>query len=144
MASQASRTLLGTALAALLLAAGCATPPAAETPSVAVPVAPRAAEAAAALRSGIAHYEGARYEASRTELRRALALGPETPAEAVLAHKYLAFILCASGQTEPCREAFRAALRIDPQFTLTRGEAGHPMWGPVFVQVRRELAPAAR
>jgi len=50
----------------------------------------------------------------------------------VRAHKYLAFIHCAAGQVQQCRDEFRKVLEIDPSFDLRDDEAGHPTWGPVF------------
>lgn len=38
-----------------------------------------------------------------------------------------------------CEAQFRAARAADPQFVLSRAEAGHPQWGPVY---RKLLAPA--
>ena len=31
-----------------------------------------------------------------------------------------------------CEAAFRSARQSDPAFALTRSEAGHPVWGPVY------------
>jgi len=60
------------------------------------------------------------------------------------ARKHLAFIHCASGREAQCRDEFRKALEIDPDFDLTTAEAGHPIWGPVYRDVRAQLsAPAA-
>ena len=39
-----------------------------------------------------------------------------------------------------CESAFRAARAADPAFALSRSEAGHPLWGPVY---RRVLPPLA-
>lgn len=101
-------------------------------------------EAAEALDSGVRLYERGRYDASTVELNRSLDLGLRTSAEIVRARKYLAFILCASGRTTRCRSEFREALRIDPNFELGKAEAGHPMWGPVFIEVRKEFAARRR
>jgi glycine/D-amino acid oxidase-like deaminating enzyme len=68
-------------------------------------------------------------------LRIALKRGLSKP-DQVTAHKYLAFIQCASGREAQCRDEFKRALRIDPDMTLAPAEAGHPIWGPVFKSVK--------
>ena len=44
---------------------------------------------------------------------------------------------CSSKRVKACEAAFRAAREADPAFTLSKAEAGHPTWGPVW---RRVLA----
>lgn len=87
------------------------------------------------LQAGIARYEDGHYAAAQSRLRSALAAGL-TPAEAVRAHKYLAFIHCASKREQLCRSEFKRALLIDPAFQLNAAESGHPIWGPVFRDVK--------
>lgn len=127
------RTAFAATLASVLLAA-CVTTPVGTQPSAAQTL----AEAQSALRVGIAQYEQGDYDASSRALREALRLGL-LPEDAVSAHKHLAFILCTSERPLACGNAFREALRIDPAFDLTRAEAGHPMWGPVFHDVKQEI-----
>ena len=50
--------------------------------------------------------------------------------------KYLAFSYCVTGQKTPCKAQFAALLKIAPDFQLSRAEAGHPQWGPVFKETR--------
>lgn len=97
-----------------------------------------------ALKAGVELYESGRYDASTTELNRALDLGLKTAAEIVRARKHLAFIYCATGNPAKCRGEFREALRIDPNFELDKAEAGHPKWGPVFIEVRKDFAARRR
>ena len=52
------------------------------------------------------------------------------------AHKYLAFIHCASGRIQQCRDEFRMALEVDSSFDLQDDETGHPIWGPAFRSVK--------
>jgi len=141
----ARATSLAIVLSSMLFG-GCATSPPPEPLAAPAPMAEPARfdEAAAALDAGIGLYEGGRYDAATVELRRALELGLKTPAEAVHARKHLAFILCAGGNLPECRDEFRAAFAIDPRFTLGKAEAGHPMWGPAFIEVRKEFAAGAR
>lgn len=82
--------------------------------------------------SGIASYENDNLNAARKDLVNALSLGLHNKQDQVRAHKYLAFIYCASHRKRECRNEFLKALEIDPTFTLSPAEAGHPVWGPVF------------
>ena len=58
----------------------------------------------------------------------------------VASYKYLAFIHCISGRESLCRESFMKALEINPNFSLTLAEAGHPVWGPVFHNLKNKPA----
>ncbi len=88
-----------------------------------------------ALAAGIRNYDDGAYAKSSKDLRTALELGL-WDSDRVRAHKYLAFIYCASGDEHGCRAEFRLALDIDPQMQLSPAEAGHPIWGPVFRAVK--------
>src|SRR5512139_214238 len=85
---------------------------------------------------GVLSYEEGDYRASTTALQGALNGGLIRTSDRVRAHKYLAFIHCVSAQEEMCRNDFRKALEIDPDFNLEPAEAGHPIWGPVFRSVK--------
>jgi Tfp pilus assembly protein PilF len=85
----------------------------------------------AQLKQGIKDYEDGRLTQASANFQSALDSGL-TEAEQVTAHKYLAFIDCATKRERQCRAHFRTALEIDPSFELTPAEAGHPMWAPVF------------
>jgi Tfp pilus assembly protein PilF len=85
----------------------------------------------AQLKQGIKDYEDGRLTQASANFQSALDSGL-TEAEQVTAHKYLAFIYCATKRERQCRAHFRTALEIDPSFELTPAEAGHPMWAPVF------------
>jgi Tfp pilus assembly protein PilF len=88
-----------------------------------------------ALVSGIRKYDDGNYVEASKDLESALKLGL-SDSDSVRAHKYLAFISCASGRADRCRHEFRLALDIDPQMQLSPAEAGHPIWGPVFRSVK--------
>src|SRR5207253_8301800 len=60
-------------------------------------------------------------------------------AEQARARKYLAFIHCLGGREVLCRDEFRKAFEIYPEFALTAAEDGHPIWGPVYRNVRTQL-----
>ena len=138
-------------LLALLLplaVAACATPPepAPQPPAppvVETPPAPPPPEDASSkqgaqsLTQGVQAYENGQYKVARKSLTAALDSGL-SKADQVMANKTLAFIACASGQRVACKGYFRKALEIDPAFTLSKTEAGHPMWGKAFREVKAE------
>lgn len=90
---------------------------------------------ASALRAGMRKYEEGSYVDAARYLQGAIDLGLND-AEAERAHKYLAFMHCASRRERACREEFRKALAVNPKFALSPAEAGHPAWGPVFASVK--------
>jgi Tfp pilus assembly protein PilF len=85
------------------------------------------------LAAGIRSYENANYGESARQLQSALDQGLSKSSQ-LQAHKYLAFIHCVSGRQAQCRNEFRKALTVDPDFELGPAEAGHPIWGPVFLK----------
>jgi len=128
-----------TAMAAMVLSllAGCASPPPAP-PAAPVGLAElmeRPAERA--LFEGIRAYDDGQYVQAEAALRRALAAGLRSGRDQASAYKLLAFITCTSERLAECEAAFRAARAADPAFQLSRPEAGHPVWGPVY----RKVAP---
>jgi Tfp pilus assembly protein PilF len=117
----------------LLLAAGCASapPPATTAPASGLAeLMERPAERA--LIEGIRSYDDGHYPQAEAALRKALAAGLRSPRDQASAHKLLAFITCTSERLADCEAAFRAARAADPAFSLSRSEAGHPQWGPVY------------
>lgn len=129
-----SIALLAATLCAALLTA-CATPPVPAPPPPPAPVGlaelmERPAERA--LVDGIRLYDNGQYDAAETSLRHALDAGLASPRDRASAHKLIAFIACTSAREAQCEAAFRAAIAADPAFALSRAEAGHPMWGPVY------------
>ena len=119
-------------LVALTLAAlgGCATTPFSNPLKDMLP-----SKGAPVLAAGIQNYDNGKYDDAAKALQSALDLGLDK-GEQVKAHKYLAFIHCASGREKQCRDEFRKALDIDPSLELKPAEAGHPIWGPVFRSVK--------
>jgi Tfp pilus assembly protein PilF len=95
---------------------------------------------ASALRAGVRKYEEGAYADAARYLQGAIDLGL-TDAERERAHKYLAFIHCASRRERACRDEFRKALAVNPKFELTAAEAGHPAWGPVFASLKVPSSP---
>ncbi|HKB83794.1 MAG TPA: TssQ family T6SS-associated lipoprotein [Burkholderiales bacterium] len=87
------------------------------------------------LEEGVQNYEEGNYRVAKRRLQFALEEGLSRP-DRVKAHKYLAFIACVSSQQLACREEFAIALELDPDFELAPAEAGHPIWGPMFTNVK--------
>lgn len=92
----------------------------------------------AAYRQGLRAYENGRHKEAEQAFKDALEGGLSSRADQVGANKYLAFMACANRQQESCRNYFRRVLAIDSAFELSRTEAGHPAWGPVFREVKAE------
>ncbi len=113
--------------------AGCALPPSA-APGL-MDVAERPAEKA--LLAGMRAYDDAQYKQSELLLKDALQAGLASPRDRAVAHKHLAFIYCTSDRMPACEAEFRAARVDDPAFALSKAEAGHPQWGPVWQRVRQ-------
>jgi len=115
------------ALSAAALLAGCVEAPKQQGLS---DVLERPAERA--LFTGIRAYDDAQYAEAEAALLNALAIGLSSPKDRATASKLLAFVYCTSNRVPACEAAFRSARQSDPAFALTRSEAGHPVWGPVY------------
>jgi hypothetical protein len=133
------------ALAAALLAAACAELPkfgGGETPK---PAAPQITEsmlrdrAQQQLTDGVKQYDAGDYDNAVKSLTAALEHGLLSKAEQARARKYLAFSHCVSGREILCRDEFRKAFEIYPEFALTAAEDGHPIWGPIYRSMRTQL-----
>jgi tetratricopeptide (TPR) repeat protein len=128
---------------ALLLAAGCAElKPAADKPQA---VSPQITEAVLRDRAheqlalGIKQYESGDYDNAVKSLSASLDHGLLTKAEQATARKHLAFVHCVSNREAQCRDEFRKAFEIYSDFSLNSAEDGHPIWGPVYRNVRTQL-----
>jgi Tfp pilus assembly protein PilF len=117
-------------LATAALAAGCAAPPPAPPPTGLAEVLERPAERS--LLEGIRAYDDGQYAQAEKALRKALADGLQSARDRATAHKLLAFISCTSERLADCQTQFREARAADAGFALSRSEAGHPVWGPVY------------
>jgi Tfp pilus assembly protein PilF len=115
-------------IAAALLVAGCAPGPFVGFGRTA---------GAPYLEEGIRQYEEGNYRVAARRLQFGLEEGL-TRENRVLAHKYLAFIACISGQHLTCRDEFEIAFYLDPDFQLDAAEVGHPIWGPVYQSVKAQ------
>ena len=133
-----------TAIAATLLAAACA-----EMPRLGgdanKPAAPQITESSLRERAqqqvadGVKQYDAGDYDNAVKNLTSSLEHGLLSKAEQARARKYLAFSHCVSGRETPCRDEFRKAFEIYPEFALSPAEDGHPIWGPVYRGVRTQL-----
>ena len=87
---------------------------------------------------GLIDVVDAQYAQAEQLLKQSLKHGLASPRDRAAAHKHLAFIYCTSNRASACEDAFRAARSADPAFALSKAEAGHPQWGPVYARVRGE------
>lgn len=88
------------------------------------------------LEVGVKEYEEGNYVTSTNALEEVLAAKTVSRAQKIRANKYMAFISCISSREKSCREYFKNILEINPDFNLSAAEAGHPIWGPVFKNVK--------
>jgi Tfp pilus assembly protein PilF len=94
------------------------------------------------INNGIKYYEDGNYSAAQSILQNLESEKDATKAEKILAYKYLAFIHCISPteskelREKMCRESFKKAFELNPNFNLSPAEAGHPVWGPIFSSVK--------
>jgi hypothetical protein len=91
------------------------------------------------LAAGVKQYETGEYDNAVKSLTGSLEHGMLSKAEQARARKYLAFSHCVSQREILCRDEFRKAFEIYPDFALTSAEDGHPIWGPVYRNVRTQL-----
>ena len=153
------RYALLSCLAGAVLVAGCASAPTAAPakPAAPAPVAqaparahastPASAPAAApapvlapdqqALKEGIDLYNNGDYNAAIKKLASADIAAGGSKANQLTALKYTAFSYCLTSRQTLCRQSFEKAFKLDPAFDLAPGEAGHPLWGPMFARAKK-------
>lgn len=137
----------GWAFACAVALGGCAAPKEdvaktpVEAPPVAVPaptavpeaaMAPKVAAGDEALSRGLQAYKSGKYPTAEKEFKAAIQAGLNTPVDLAIAHKHLAFVYCTSKRDTLCLAAFKAAKVADPAFSLSKAEAGHPMWAKTY------------
>lgn len=125
-------TARAAALVAVLALAACSSPPLRglfET-----------SKGSSVLSAALREYDNGDYAEASQDLQTAIDLGL-TDREEATAHKHLAFIHCASARERLCREEFRRALALKPDLELGAAEAGHPVWGPIFAQLKGASSP---
>jgi hypothetical protein len=133
-------------VAAVLLISGCAELQSKlQAPEKPAPVTPQITEsvlrdrAREQLALGIKQYETGDYENAVKNLSGALDHGLLAKSEQSNARKHLAFVHCVSNREALCRDEFRKAFEINSDFSLNSAEDGHPVWGPVYRNVRTQL-----
>jgi Tfp pilus assembly protein PilF len=129
----ATARLVCAIIAVAIALAGCAAKPPPPPPGGLADLMERPAERS--LFEGIRAYDDGQYPQAEAALRKALDSGLRSGRDQASAHKLLAFITCTSERLAECEAAFRAARAADPGFALSRSEAGHPVWGPVYKKV---------
>ncbi len=134
------------ALAAALLVAACAEMPkilgGSDAPKAAAPQITESSlrdRAAQQLADGVKQYEAGDYDNAVKNLTASLEHGLLSKADQSRARKYLAFSHCVSNREAQCRDEFRKAFEIYPDFVLAPAEDGHPIWGPIYRNVRTQL-----
>ncbi len=85
-----------------------------------------------ALLAGLRSYDDGQYPDAERHFNDALKVGLVSGKDRAAAHKHLAFVYCTSRREALCEAAFRAARAAYPAFALSKSEAGHPVWGPVY------------
>jgi hypothetical protein len=131
------------ALAAALLVAACAEMP--KLGGEQKPAAPQITEsslrerAQQQLADGVKQYDAGDYDNAVKSLTASLEHGLLSKPDQARARKLLAFSHCVSNREVLCRDEFRKAFEIYPEFALTPAEDGHPIWGPIYRNVRTQL-----
>lgn len=92
------------------------------------------------LAAGLLQYQAGEFEQAQRSLATSLDHGLLSKTEQSNARKYLAFIHCSAGRRPQCESEFRKAMEIDPAFSLTEAESGHPVWGPAYRAARTQLS----
>ena len=139
----AMRAKLAALLAALVILtiAGCAVPPPAPTGPTPDEIArqQRLERANTTLTEATKLYDSGSYDDAMKNFLVALDTGMLTAAQQLSARKQMAFIHCVSNREVNCREEFEKAFALDAKFDLLPAEAGHPIWGPVFRNVKNDV-----
>jgi hypothetical protein len=123
-----------------LVAAGCE-----QLPTKPAPAAPQITEESLRTRAndqlalGIKQYNDGEFDNAVKTLNASLEHGLLSKVDASRARKYLAFSHCVSNREAQCRAEFRKAFEINTDFSLSPAEDGHPIWGPVYRNVRTQL-----
>ncbi len=130
-------TLLAVAVAFLAACAEMQPKPAPAAPQITEDVLRDRARDQLAL--GVKQYDAGEYDNAVKTLSASLDHGLLGKADQSRARKYLAFTHCVSNREPQCRDEFRKAFEINPEFSLTPAEDGHPIWGPVYRDVRARL-----
>lgn len=88
------------------------------------------------LQNGIDLYNRGEFAASYKLLQDSPEINAAAPPIRVEAFKYLAFSSCAQNKRTSCKQAFDKLLTLQSDYELKDAEAKHPVWGPIFKQVK--------
>lgn len=91
------------------------------------------------LAQGVQQYQAGEFDNAVKSLSASLEHGMLRKQDQARARKFLAFSHCIQARDASCRAEFRKAFEIYPEFALTPAEDGHPIWGPVYRDVRTQL-----
>jgi hypothetical protein len=116
-------------------------PPSGQATSASSPVA-KAVEPASVIKpeqllaDGKDLYDKGDYKSAIRKLGAARDAADDSSATKQNSLKLLAFSYCVTNQKPLCKQQFTSLLKLAPAFQLSRGEAGHPLWGPVFKEAK--------
>jgi hypothetical protein len=110
-------------------------------PAIAVAEVPARPKPEQLLTEGTESYNKGDYKGAIRKLQMASETSEPNSGTKLSSLKLLAFSYCVTNQRPQCAAQFTSLLKISPAFQLTRAEAGHPLWGPVFKEAKDASAP---
>jgi hypothetical protein len=116
----------------------------ASVPKAAEPVVPPIVKPEQLFAEGKELYEKGDYRGAIRKLTSARDGSDDAIAVKQNSLKYLAFSYCVTSQRPLCKMQFASLLKLSPAFELSRGEAGHPLWGPVFKEAKAGVAKSPK
>ncbi|MBP8286123.1 MAG: TssQ family T6SS-associated lipoprotein [Rhodoferax sp.] len=114
-------------------------PPAPPPPPPPVEVAPEPSPSEKSLAEAVASFERGEYSTAMKQLSPLTTDQALDTAGQLKALKTLAFSQCLTRAVVSCRKTFERAFKLDPNFDLAAAEQGHPVWGPQFLNARKNL-----
>jgi DNA mismatch repair ATPase MutL len=95
-----------------------------------------ASKAEQLLTEGTELYEKGDYKGAIRKLQASRDGSDDTSTTKQNSLRLLAFSYCVTSQRALCKAQFTSLLKLNPSFELSRAEAGHPLWGPVFKEAK--------
>jgi hypothetical protein len=129
------------AIALTFAISGCAVPPPAPSGPSPEDIAKqqRLERANTTLAEASRQYDSGSYDDAMKNFLVSLDSGALTASQQIIARKQMAFIHCVANRELNCKEEFEKAFALDAKFDLSPAEAGHPIWGPVFRNVKNDV-----
>ncbi len=84
-------------------------------------------------------YDSGSYDEAMKNFLTSLDSGALTPSQQIIARKQMAFMHCVANRELNCKEEFEKVFVLDAKFDLSPAESGHPIWGPVFRNVKNDV-----